>query len=280
METNVTSSSPTFSEAPVSVPAYRPGGSPPQPGGGTLPSFDDRIFDAAFRTVNGVDHLVAAHQVKGGGRVPVVARWYDINTANGMSLIQSGDAPAGTGGSSQFMPSVDINTAGSIGMTFDESSKSENWSMYVTERTASDRTGTMEAPVRAKAGTSISPDSRVGDFSSTVVDPSDGLTFWSANEYQGSDFWDTHIASFSIAGAAPATLTTALPAANAQPAQSPSATTALDTGPRTPTSLRSVSQLARRTPPTVTAQSLPPAQSPWVISGPVRQTVALSTVRL
>jgi hypothetical protein len=86
-------------------------------------------------------------------------------------------------------------------MTFDESSRSEFWSMYVTERTASDPAGTMETPVLANAGTASSRDSRVGDYSSTTVDPSDGLTFWSANEYQGSDFWDTHIASFSIAGA-------------------------------------------------------------------------------
>ncbi len=198
-ETNVTSSSPTFTTSSVSVPAYSSGGSPSQPGG-TVPSFDDRIFDAAFRTTSdGVSHLVAAHQVAGSS-VPVVARWYDIN-AGTMSLIQSGDAPAGTSGSSQFMPSVNINTAGSIGMTFDESSSSEYWSMYVTERTASDTPGTMEAPVLAQAGTAKSPDSRVGDFSSTSVDPTDGLTFWSANEYQGADFWDTHIASFSIAGA-------------------------------------------------------------------------------
>src|SRR5260370_19213664 len=104
------------------------------------------------------------------------------------------------------MPSVNINTAGSIGMTFDESSTTEYWSMYVTERTASDATGTMEAPMLAKAGTATSPDSRVGDFSATTVDPSDGLTFWSAIEYQGYDFWDTHIASFSIARAGPAVL--------------------------------------------------------------------------
>jgi hypothetical protein len=138
----------------------------------------------------------------------------------------------------------------------------------------------MEAPVRVAAGTKVSSDSRVGDFSSTDVDPSDGLTFWSANEYQGSDFWDTHIASFSIAGAAPATLTTALPAPDAQPTQNPSATTALDTGPRTPSLSRSISQLARRTPPSVAQQSQPLPQSPWVASGPVRQTVTLSTVRL
>jgi len=204
-ETNVLSSSPTFTTSTVSVPAYTTAPAPQQPGGGSLPSFDARIFDAAFRTVSGVNHLVAAHQVGQSGFTTGFGRWYDINPST-MSLVQSGNAPAGVSGSTQFMPSVDINTAGSIGMTFDESSTTEFWSMYVTERTASDPTGTMEAPVLAKAGTATSPDSRVGDYSATTVDPSDGLTFWSANEYQGSDFWDTHIASFSIAGARPAVL--------------------------------------------------------------------------
>jgi hypothetical protein len=206
-ETNVLSSSPTFITSTVAVPAYTSAPAPKQPGGTSLPSFDARIFQVAFRTVSGVGHLVAAHQVGQSGFSTGFGRWYDIN-AGTRSLIQSGNAPAGVSGSTQFMPSVDINTAGSIGMTFDEASTSEYWSMYVTERTASDPTGTMEAPVRVKAGTAISSDSRVGDFSATTVDPSDGLTFWSANEYQGADFWDTHIASFHISGATP--LSTAL----------------------------------------------------------------------
>ena len=204
-ETNVLSGSPTFTTSTVSVPAYISAPAPVQPGGGSLPSFDARIFDAADRTVNGVNHLVAAHQVGQSGFNTGFARWYDINGST-KALIQSGNAPAGVSGSTQFMPTVNINTAGSIGMTFNESSTSEFWSMYVTERTASDPTGTMETPVLAKAGTATSPDSRVGDFSATAVDPSDGLTFWSGNQYQGADFWDTHIASFSIAGARPEVL--------------------------------------------------------------------------
>ena len=196
-ETNVLSSSPTFTTTAVTVPSYASGGSAPQ----GVPGFDDRIFNAADRTVGGVNHLVAAHQVATSRRNGApVARWYDINTAT-MSLIQDGNAPAGVRSASTFMPTVDINTAGSIGMTFDESAKSEFWSMYVTERTASDPSGTMETAVRAVAGIARTTDSRVGDFSGTTVDPSDGLTFWSANEYQGADFWDTHIASFHIAGA-------------------------------------------------------------------------------
>jgi hypothetical protein len=273
-EIHVTSSSPTFTTSSVSVPAYQSGGSPPQPGG-TIPGFDDRIFDAAFRSVNGVPHLVAAHQVAGSS-VPVVARWYDINTST-MSLIQSGNAPAGTSGSSQFMPSVNINTAGSIGMTFDESSSTEYWSMYVSERIASDPAGTMETPVRAKAGTATSPDSRVGDFSSTAVDPSDGLTFWSANEYQGSDFWDTHITSFhsSVSGNAPSAIGVGSPAASPQPTQGLGATTAQGAGPGTSTSSRSMSLLARRTPPAVPAQGQPLRRTVWTVLGPIRPAAAL-----
>jgi hypothetical protein len=269
-ETNVTSGTPSFTTTSVSVPAYRSGGSPPQPGGRTVPSFDDRIFDAAARNVGGVIHLVAAHQVKGPSRsVPVVARWYDIN-AGTMKLIQSGNAPAGTSGSSQFMPSVNINTAGSIGMTFDESSKNEYWSMYVTERTASDSTGTMETPVRVKAGTAVSPDSRVGDFSSTVVDPSDGLTFWSANEYQGSDFWDTHIASFSISGATPAFVKPAVPAITGQPAQGTSGVAVLDFALSSISPPRPNSQSARLSSSAVETQA-PLRLTPWTIFGQLRQ---------
>jgi hypothetical protein len=214
-ETNVLSRKAAFSTTAVSVPSYSQGGSPP----GGVASFDDRIYSVAFRTDSGgVGHLVAAHQVAGSSGVAVVGRWYDIN-AGTKALIQSGDAPAGVSNpdASTFMPSVDINTAGTIGMTFNESASAtptapaELWSMYVTLRTASDPAGTMEAPVKVANGLTATPDSRVGDFSGTSVDPSDGLTFWSANQYQGNDFWDTHIASYnsSVAGTSPVQLTAA-----------------------------------------------------------------------
>src|SRR5207302_4544886 len=81
-ETGVLSPAPTFTNASVSVPSYKSGGSAPQ----GVAGFDDRIFDAADRTVNGVNHLVAAHQVASGRKHSgPVARWYDINTAT-MSL--------------------------------------------------------------------------------------------------------------------------------------------------------------------------------------------------
>jgi hypothetical protein len=42
--------------------------------------------------------------------------------------------------------------------------------------------------------------SRIGDYSTIVLDPFDGSTFWAANEYIGSDglndIWLTHLTSF------------------------------------------------------------------------------------
>jgi hypothetical protein len=202
-ETNVLSSSPTFTITSVSVPAYRTAPAPTQPGRRHIASFDARIFDAAFRTTSdGVSHLVAAHQIGLPHSKLGYARWYDFNVSGTPTLIQSGNQGGVTSNSTAFMPSVDINSAGSIGLNFDESSKSEFWSMYVTGRTASMPLGMMQTPVLAVAGTAISPDSRVGDFSAITVDPSDGLTFWAANEYQGSAFWNTHIASFTVSGTA------------------------------------------------------------------------------
>jgi hypothetical protein len=100
-------------------------------------------------------------------------------------------------GDATFMPSADIDTAGSIGFNYGESGKHTFWSMEVAERVGT----TINGPVQVVTGIAKSPDSRVGDFSNTTVDPADGTTFWGANEYQGSDFWDTHIASFSVTGA-------------------------------------------------------------------------------
>jgi hypothetical protein len=202
-ETNVLSSSPTFTTTAVSVTPYTLGGSPQQPGG-TIPAFDSRIFNAAFRVVNGVGHLVAAHQGGHGSSTPVDAIWYDfvVKTSGSTTTVTVANQgffnPNAASGASTFMPSVDINTAGAIGMVYCESSPTEYWSIYVTGRLASDAPNTMESPVRAVAGTATSSDSRVGDFSAITVDPSNGLTFWAANEYQGSNFWNTHIASFTV----------------------------------------------------------------------------------
>jgi hypothetical protein len=206
-----------------------------------------------------------------GSTVPVVALRCDINSG-APSLIKCGNALAGTSGSPQFVPSLDIDAADSTGMTFDESSSSDYWSMYVTERIAADPTGTMEAPLLAMAGTATSPDSLVGDSSDASVDPSDGLTFWSANEYEGSDSWDTRIARLksSVYGTAPSSIGVASPTVLIQPTQGLIATTAQDAGPGAPTSARLRSLLARTTPTPLPVQGPPPQRTIWTVLGSIR----------
>jgi hypothetical protein len=192
-ETNDTSSSPTFTTQSVSVPAYRSGGAAPQ----GVPGFDDRILSVAFRTVNGVGNLVADHQISSRpkSRSAPLARFYDINPAT--LTATNFDAAPSVHGAATFMPSADIDSNGTIGFNYGESAKSEFWSMYVDERSAS---GVDQGAVKVANGISKSPDSRVGDYSNTTVDPSTAGVFWGANEYQGADFWDTHISSWSVSG--------------------------------------------------------------------------------
>jgi hypothetical protein len=190
-DTNVLSS-PAFTSTTVNVTPFVPGGFPQQPSG-TIDAAGTQIFNAAFRVVNGVGHLVAAQQGgENGASTPVHAIWYDfiVSTSDNTTTATMANQefiPAATPTTSTFMPSVDINAAGSIGLNYNESSSTEYWSMYVTERAASDPANTMEAPVLAVAGTANTSDTRSGDYSGITVDPSDGLTFW-----------DTHVASFHL----------------------------------------------------------------------------------
>ena len=66
-----------------------------------------------------------------------------------------------------------------------------------------DRFGKRVATVAAPGGGFFFVNSRIGDYSTTVLDLTDntGDVFWSANEYIGdggsTDLWRTHITSFS-----------------------------------------------------------------------------------
>jgi hypothetical protein len=193
--TDVLTDTPSFSSTTVPVPSY---GSPPnatQLGGGTIPTANlgTRVYNAAM--ING--QLMAAHTVGIGGVAQ--ARWYQFDTTLGTPyLYQSGTINQGPGVHT-YMPTIDMNYEGDLGMTFMESSPSEYVSMYVTGQSIYDSPGDMQTPVVTHPGTSRYTISRVGDYSGISVDPNDGLTFWAANEYKGnSPYFNTGIASFSV----------------------------------------------------------------------------------
>jgi hypothetical protein len=128
-------------------------------------------------------------------------RWYQFDTTGGTpTLIQQGSIHPGPGVST-FMGSIAQDAAGDLGMTYMQSSAREYVSMYVATKLVGTPLGVMGNGVPAAPGLGLMPGSeREGDYSSVEVDPTDGTTFWAANEYIGADgltnLWRTHLASF------------------------------------------------------------------------------------
>ena len=85
-------------------------------------------------------------------------------------------------------------------LTWMESSKSEYLTMWVATL---DRFGKLVPAVAAPGGGFFFANSRIGDYSTTVLDLTNDKedVFWSANEYIGdggnTDLWRTHITSFT-----------------------------------------------------------------------------------
>ena len=198
--TNLLSSSPTFTDYYVTVAPYTITPFPGDTLGTVSTALDTRILNLDWRN----DQMVAAQDVGIASDTNVHARWYEIATGGtAPSLVQQGTLNPGAG-IDTYMPSVALGTDGSIGMTYIESSPTEDMSMYVTGRAATDPTGTMQAAVLAKAGEQYYQGTRVGDFSGITVDPTTGTTYWAANEYSiaTSDLslpnWGTWIAKFQV----------------------------------------------------------------------------------
>ena len=197
-ETNVLSNTPTDSTTNIGVTSYVQPPAAPQRPSGTVTTNDSRMMNAVWRN----NILVATHTVGTGSPQEAHARWYQFSTSGSTpTLTMSGEINPGSGIATYF-PSVEIDSNNDIGMTYIESSSTEFVSMYVTGRTPSDPTGTMETGVRTLAGTATYGGSRMGDYSGIGVDPSNPTTFWAENEFinnSGAGSWATGIASFSLA---------------------------------------------------------------------------------
>jgi hypothetical protein len=97
------------------------------------------------------------------------------------------------------MPSVDEDQQGNLGLTWMESSSTEYLSMWVGNLYTN---GNLSAqPAAPGLGFFSELAVAIGHYSTIVLDPSDGKTFWAANEYVGYDsatnLWRTHITSFA-----------------------------------------------------------------------------------
>jgi hypothetical protein len=121
-----------------------------------------------------------------------------MNVAGVPTLTQSGRINRGFLVSTYF-PSIEINAAGDLGLTYMESSYREYVSMYVTGQKFGAAPGTMQPGVLVHAGEGTYLGTRGGDFSGISVDPAND-TFWAANEYSRSslELWGTWVANFTV----------------------------------------------------------------------------------
>jgi len=199
----------------------------PQPGTGVgLDTLSDRLmYRAGYRTVGGTTHVVLNHTVNVGTGTRAAIRWYDVvNPASTPSVAQYGTySPTAD---NRWMGSAAMDSAGDLAVGYSVSSGSTYPSIRYAGRAPGDATGALgaETTLKAGGGSQTSGTNRWGDYSSLVVDPLDGCTFWYTNEYYtatASYSWATWIGSFSF------------PGCGSTPTQPPAAPTGL-TGTATP----------------------------------------------
>jgi hypothetical protein len=170
-----------------------------------LDSLGERLmFRAAYRNLGGHEALLLNHSVAAG---PVVGiRWYEVRDlnvdsgGNGLTLYQQGTYAPGS--IWRWMGSMAMDKVGNIGLGYAASSSSIYPGIRVTGRLAGDAKGTMtQTESVVKAGGGYQTADRWGDYSSMVVDPVDGCTFWYAQEYlpaSGQWNWKTRLHSFTL----------------------------------------------------------------------------------
>ena len=193
--TNYLSNSPVFTYTSLKVTQYKAATTANQPGGSVTVFPNTTTTQVHFR--NG--HLVTAmaSATAADGFVFPKGLFYQISVSHKKpKLLEQIVIDPGPGVAVQ-MPSVDEDSNGNLGMTWIESSSTEFLSMWVGAQKEKVSSATAAAP----GGGFFFANFRLGDYSTTTIDPSDGITFWSANEYIGadgaSDIWRTHLTSFT-----------------------------------------------------------------------------------
>lgn len=199
--TNVLSNSATFTTTNLAVNTYSTANPALNPDGTAITTnTDSRIINASENQ----NILVASHTVAVSA-TENDARWYKINLSTGTPVLSDqGDVSAGNNTYLEY-PSVEINSAGDMGMSYSRSgtdSPTDFMSMYITGRTATDPAGTMQTPVLVPAGvgTANNGDTRQGDLSGINLDPVND-SFWAVNEFTtntGFGGWKQAIANFTV----------------------------------------------------------------------------------
>ena len=201
---NPGSLTPTISsDLTVTIPATaQPLAVPAQGTSGGLDALDDRLFEAMIaRGPGGTDTLWTAHNIRvnssgvgttSGDRDG--SRWYQLGTLDTTpSLVQSGTLFDTAVSSPQYfwIPSIAMNGQGHASLNASVAGTGRFAQIAASGRLASDPAGTTESPDIVQTSSSTynlgsGTPKRWGDYSQTVVDPTDNMTFWTFQEYANS----------------------------------------------------------------------------------------------
>lgn len=191
-----------------------------------LDGLDDRIFAAKifWNRLTNTPSLWAAHNIRGtsGGVASStgdrnLSRWYEIRNFTGggtPTLFQAGTVFSNNASThSYWIPSIAMNGQGNalLGCSYAGTTVTPN--VAVTDRLAGDAPGFMTAPVQITSSAATynvqGGTQRWGDYSHTAVDPADGMSVWTFQEYcSATNQWGIRVAK--MLSAAP-TITSASP---------------------------------------------------------------------
>ena len=175
----------------------------PAPGDALDANPNALMYRLAWRTVNGVEHLMANQTVYGTSSLASI-NWYDITNPNAVpQLLQQGAVSDSS--LNYWMGSMAMDKVGDIALGFNASSSTEFPSIGMTGRLVTDPLGTMGPVQIIVPGSDVQTISGAwGSFTSMSLDPTDGCTFWFTAEYiadppiGGTPNWSTWIASMKF----------------------------------------------------------------------------------
>ncbi len=209
-------------------PTYFPDPVPAQGTHNSLDALDDRLFEAMIaRKPGGALSLWTAHNIavnssgvggQSGDRT--AARWYEIGSLSGAPTItQSGTLfdPAASSPRFFWIPSIAANGQGHASLNSSAAGSGRFAEVASSGRLESDPAGATQPFDITQSSSSTynlgqGPTKRWGDYSQTVVDPTDNMTFWTFQEYaNATDSWGVRV--IQLKAPPPATPSAASPSA-------------------------------------------------------------------
>ncbi len=165
----------------------------------TIETNDDRLMNAVIR--NGRMWTVHNVAFDTTTRDHSAVKWWELTPSDG-TVIQSGlieDVGAdglfdNTTGRYYYYPSIAVNKNNEMLVGFSGSGALEYASNYYAYRSPSYAAGLTDTPFKYKAGLGVYSGPRWGDYSATVVDPTDDTTFWTVQQFaaggnKGANYW-------------------------------------------------------------------------------------------